>query len=139
MATKERLKTEDVLKKIGASPWMIQQFAVGEVDDYEALFFRRAVSDVCGEYHLVIVEREYFGYFKAMHDRREIWGINPITMREFFVWLLYATTVIFVKPELEMSLRFMETVYDYYGIDRQEWLELLSDFAEQVNIVNANS
>lgn len=137
---KQRLKTEDILKRVGASPWMRRQFSIGEVDDDEVRFFRRLMHDFCGEYHISIVDRDFFGYFKALPDRREVWGIYPITMREFFVWLLYATTIIFPQPELERSVQFMEFTYDYYGIDRQEWLELLSEFAEQVNMtVNVNS
>lgn len=119
---------EHVLISLSSSEWFIDTFMIREDELDDVGLVRKAVIITCKEFHLNFVERDFVGYYSIDTNTLTISGLHPLTLKEFFIWALYASRLVFYKPNDNISVEFVYTLGQFLGFDLSRWLCIKEDF-----------
>lgn len=117
MDTLKNGSSADFLRAICGLQSMRKLLAVEELDKEICGKLRYPVRTILASTHITHLERQFLGYYFVDIDRREIWGLHPITYTEFVLFCLYVSCILFYKPKLSVSMWYTRHTFLSYGLD----------------------
>jgi hypothetical protein len=80
------------------------------------------------EFGFTLVYRDCVGYYITDINTRTVSGLHPMSYKEFVLFVLFASCVVFTDPKINLSLDFTYHLMRFYGVP----LEVLDQVKEEL-------
>lgn len=112
----DKLDTQEFLHAIYCTDSYKQLLAdqLYSYEEYQQLVYpsRTILANACVVHH----ERQFLGYYFVDEDRRELWGMRPISYLEFCLFCFNIAYILFYKPTLNVAIWYTQTTFKTYGL-----------------------